>query len=173
MTSSARMSSASLPMSVISRIGVFVVCSLCSREEATEATVNMVWLGWLNQAPNADKRLYTNQMYIAAIRGLIKSSLRQLKSVTMTLSVDDIKCNHMQILDSIAVPLFSNIQITVRRASLSSKSKLNSQLWWYTCPSHIWLPLMHQTLRRQNSSNYDKTSKSQKVNSDMSGCSSI
>ena len=35
------MSSASLPMSVISRIRVFV-CSFCAREEATEARVNMI-----------------------------------------------------------------------------------------------------------------------------------
>ena len=39
-TSSARMSSGSLPMSVISRIGVFA-CSLSTREEATETRVNM------------------------------------------------------------------------------------------------------------------------------------
>ena len=43
-TSSARMSSGSLPMSVTSRIGVFA-WSFCSREEATEARVNMVCSG--------------------------------------------------------------------------------------------------------------------------------
>ena len=74
MTSSARMSSGSLPMSVISRIRVFAF-NFCTRDEPIEARVNMVWQIWLNLASNADKRLYTKQMYIAAIRGLIKSSL--------------------------------------------------------------------------------------------------
>ena len=57
-------------------------------------------------------------------------------------------------LDSVAVPLFSNIQITVRRASLStvgslkrmfswrwllvlSQSKTNYQFWWTTYNLHV------------------------------------